>query len=514
VNIPHIKYNLPSRWLWTTVGEIGVIASGGTPSTQNAEYWGDDIAWITPADLSNYRKKYIAKGARNITQAGLDYSAAKLLPKGSILFSSRAPIGYVAIAKNDLATNQGFKNLIPTKSLYSDYVYYYFKTIKPLAEGMASGTTFLELSAAKFSQIPFPLPPLNEQRRIVSKIEELFSELDYAEECLKKAQKQLEIYSQALYKSSFEHRENWNIYKVQYLFELVDGDRGKNYPKQSDYLDDGYCLFLSTKNVRLNYFLFEEKVFISKKKHEALRNGTLQRGNIVMTTRGTLGNVALYDETVPYPIVRINSGMVIMKSKNANNNLKYLSNYLISPFFKEQIKQKQTGTAQPQLPLNILKDFEIAIPFKKEQDKIILELETKISLIKNLSNTIDIGLKKNEVLRSAILRKAFNGELVPQNLADEDARKLLQKILKEKEDYLNVQKEVQKKKPKGRLIMKNSKSIIEILKEANLPIEAEKLWLQSKHVNDIDAFYTELKKIEKKIDIKINRNKSLIGLKK
>jgi type I restriction enzyme, S subunit len=203
MNKNKMPYNLPTEWLWTTVGEIGIITSGGTPSTRNTGFWGNDVAWITPADMSNYKAKYISKGARNITQAGLDYSSAKLLPTGSVLFSSRAPIGYVVIARNELATNQGFKNLIPTRSLYGDYVYYYFKTIKPLAEKMASGTTFLELSAAKFSQIPFPLPPLNEQHRIVAKIEELFSELDHAEEGLKTTQGQLEIYRKVLLKKAF-----------------------------------------------------------------------------------------------------------------------------------------------------------------------------------------------------------------------------------------------------------------------------------------------------------------------
>jgi len=121
-------YKLPEGWTLTTIGEIGIVQSGGTPSTRNKEFWGDEISWITPADLSGYNGKFISKGNRSITKTGLDYSSAKLLPKGTILFSSRAPIGYTVIAKNELATNQGFKNLIPTGSLNSEYVYYYFQS--------------------------------------------------------------------------------------------------------------------------------------------------------------------------------------------------------------------------------------------------------------------------------------------------------------------------------------------------------------------------------------------------
>src|SRR5690606_15054318 len=154
--------------------------------TKEPEFWNGNISWITPADLSDHNEVYISEGKRNISQVGLEYSSAYLLPANSVVFSSRAPIGYVAITKNQLATNQGFKNLIlPTKIVNPKYVYYYLKTVKELAENMASGTTFLELSATKFKQIPFPLAPIEEQNSIVEKIDELFSELDKSNSDLK-----------------------------------------------------------------------------------------------------------------------------------------------------------------------------------------------------------------------------------------------------------------------------------------------------------------------------------------
>jgi len=216
-------YNLPDNWIWTTLGEIGIVTSGGTPSSRQPDFWGGDIAWITPADLSNYKNKYIEQGQRSITKVGLDNSSAKLLPKGTVLFSSRAPIGYTVIAKNEIATNQGFKNLILTKSGCSDYIYYYLQASKQLAESYASGTTFLELSATKFSQIPFPLPPLEEQYRIVAKIEELFSELDKAQENLLNAKKQLEIYKRVILKDAFNNSKNWKNYKLSELYYFIGG---------------------------------------------------------------------------------------------------------------------------------------------------------------------------------------------------------------------------------------------------------------------------------------------------
>ena len=101
-----------SEWKEYRLDEVGDIVSGGTPSTKNEDYYGNEIPWITPKDLSGYYSKYISKGERSITKLGLEKSSAKLLPKGTILFSSRAPIGYVAIAQEDLCTNQGFKNIV------------------------------------------------------------------------------------------------------------------------------------------------------------------------------------------------------------------------------------------------------------------------------------------------------------------------------------------------------------------------------------------------------------------
>ncbi|WP_300791542.1 restriction endonuclease subunit S, partial [Helicobacter sp. UBA3407] len=175
---PLIKEEIPQGWEVKTLGEIGKVVSGGTPSTSNKDNFDGEIAWITPADLSSYKEKYISKGKRNLSEQGLKNSSARLLPPNSILFSSRAPIGYVAIASNALCTNQGFKNLIPNGNVSSEYIYYFLLHSKRLAESVASGTTFKEISAASFSKLPIPLPPLSTQKLIVQILESKFTHLD------------------------------------------------------------------------------------------------------------------------------------------------------------------------------------------------------------------------------------------------------------------------------------------------------------------------------------------------
>ena len=173
-----IPFEIPENWAWCRLGEIGEIISGGTPSISNDNYWNGNISWITPADLSNYKEKYISRGKRNISIEGLENSSAKIICKGSVLFSSRAPIGYVVISEKEVTTNQGFKSISPYIENSEHYIYYFLLAEKENISLKASGTTFKELSGTEFGKIFIPLPPLSEQRRIVGKIEELLALVD------------------------------------------------------------------------------------------------------------------------------------------------------------------------------------------------------------------------------------------------------------------------------------------------------------------------------------------------
>ena len=177
-----IPFSIPENWVWVRLGEIGQIVGGGTPKTTHSEYWDNgDIPWITPADMRNLTSKYIERGTRNITKAGLNSSSAQLLPKNSILFSSRAPIGYVAIARNEIATNQGFKSVAPFKTEMSEYLYFVLLALKPEIEKLGTGTTFKEVSGTVVGNVAIPLPPLAEQQQIVAKLEALLAEIDTLE---------------------------------------------------------------------------------------------------------------------------------------------------------------------------------------------------------------------------------------------------------------------------------------------------------------------------------------------
>ncbi|HON82399.1 MAG TPA: restriction endonuclease subunit S [Methanoregulaceae archaeon] len=177
-----VPYKIPESWIWTRLGNIGQIVGGGTPRTSNSDYYvKDGIPWLTPADLYRLKERFVKRGRRDISEIGLSESSAQLLPKGTVLFSSRAPIGYVAIASNSLATNQGFKSCIPFIMEMSEYIYYFLKAAAIEIDAKASGTTFKEISGQEMKQILIPLPPLAEQQRIVQKVDCLMALCDTLE---------------------------------------------------------------------------------------------------------------------------------------------------------------------------------------------------------------------------------------------------------------------------------------------------------------------------------------------
>ncbi|NCQ71155.1 MAG: restriction endonuclease subunit S [Microcystis aeruginosa L111-01] len=159
---------LPETWILIPLGDCCQIISGSTPKRNKPEYWGGDIPWVTPKDLSKLRTPVLEDAPEKITEAGYKSCSTTLLPQGSILFSSRAPIGYVAIAGRPMCTNQGFKSLVPNEYVHSPYLYWCMRQYASDIEALGSGTTFKEVSKGIVERFKIPLPPLEEQRRIAA----------------------------------------------------------------------------------------------------------------------------------------------------------------------------------------------------------------------------------------------------------------------------------------------------------------------------------------------------------
>jgi type I restriction enzyme S subunit len=174
-DVKELGEGIPKGWELGKIEDVAEVVGGGTPSTKVESFFTNDgIPWLTPRDLSGYHGKFIDRGATDITKEGLNNSSAKLMPRGAILFTSRAPIGYVAIALNEIATNQGFKSLIPKNGMKSEYLYQYVKRITPYIQSISSGSTFSEIAGSSMKNIPIVIP----EKKLIEKFENLMNPFD------------------------------------------------------------------------------------------------------------------------------------------------------------------------------------------------------------------------------------------------------------------------------------------------------------------------------------------------
>ena len=151
--------NADPEWAIGTISDLGTVVGGSTPSKAKPEYYTESgIAWITPKDLSINKSKFVSRGENDITELGLKNSSAAIMPEGTVLFSSRAPIGYIAIAAGEVTTNQGFKSVVPKPEIGTPFVYFFLKNTLPVIEGMASGSTFKEVSGSTMKNVPAVIP--------------------------------------------------------------------------------------------------------------------------------------------------------------------------------------------------------------------------------------------------------------------------------------------------------------------------------------------------------------------
>ena len=236
------------EWKEVTLEEIGTIVGGATPSTKRTSFYDGDIPWLTPKDLSANSNKYIFRGERNITAEGFNSCSCKMLPKGSVLFSSRAPIGYVAIAASEMCTNQGFKSVIPNEDTDSEFLYYLLKYNKDNIVSQGSGTTFAEVSGKTMKGIEVVVPKeVDDQRRIAS----ILSSLDRKIELNNKINVDLEEMAQAIFKNWFVDfepfkdgkfvdselgmiPEGWKVGRLTEIASYMNGLAMQKYPPENN----------------------------------------------------------------------------------------------------------------------------------------------------------------------------------------------------------------------------------------------------------------------------------------
>lgn len=331
------------RMQYKTIGEICTVVSGTTPKSDKAEYWGGNLIWITPAELKE-GNAVIYDSVRHITKAAVKASALKPFPKGTVILSSRASIGKVAIAGTQMYCNQGFKNLICSEVIYNGYLYYYLKAKTAYLNSLGRGATFREISKQIVEKIKIPVPSMQEQHRIADILFKIDALMGKRQQQAEKLDELVKARFVEMFGDPVRNCLHTAARPMTEICQIIDGDRGKNYPKADDFFDKGDCLFLNAKNVTKAGFNFDECMFITKDKDNVLRKGKLQRGDIILTTRGTIGNLAFYTDDVPYSDIRINSGMVILRM-----NREYINPIYFIEQFKMQLENIKRKIAREAL---------------------------------------------------------------------------------------------------------------------------------------------------------------------
>lgn len=443
VNKEEQPYEVPSNWVWTYLGQCTNLRRGASPRPINAYITEDKdgVNWIKIGDTTG--EKYLYKTQQKITKEGAKKSV--YLEKGTLILSNSMSFGKPFILECNGCIHDGWLSVtFYNNNIIKEYMYYSLLASQWYFEQVAVGSAVRNLNIARVASMPFPLPPLAEQQRIVDRIESLFEKLDIAKELAQNALDSFENRKAAILHKAFtgeltakwreENGVSLESWEEKILGEtdlqIIDGDRGKNYPTKDEFLNRGYCLFLNAKNVTKSGFKFEELNFITEEKDRLLKKGKLERFDLVLTTRGTIGNMAYFDEDIPYENMRINSGMVIYRGGKEFYKpfilWLYQSNYII-----HQINTIQTGSAQPQLPIKVMKNLKLIIPSIREQEEIVNILNKLLDSEQQAQELCNV-IEKIDLMKKAILARAFRGELGTNEPEEESAMELLKEVLKKK----------------------------------------------------------------------------------
>lgn len=410
---------IPDDWEVKSLGEVATIVGGGTPSTLNSAYWNGDIQWFTPAELSD-SKKYVSKSERTITERGLKESSAKLLPKGTVLLTTRASIGITAILENPASTNQGFQSLIAKNNCCSEFLYYVIPLIKDEMLSRASGSTFAEISAKKLSTITFQLPPLPEQQRIAKALSDVDALISTTEKLIQKkknikqgamqnlltGKKRLPGFGPQTKSPAYKQTElgsipeDWEVKEFGDYASIVRG--GSPRPIQN---------FLTTNSDGINWIKIgdvkpEDKYIVSTEE-KIIREGKthsreVHKGDFILSNSMSFGR--------PYILQIdgcIHDGWLAIQNYQDTFDTDFLYYLLGSDeIFKQYIEMAAGSSVQN---LNKEKVAKLLVPIfdKKEQTAIASVLSSMDKEIENLNTK----LEKYRNLKTAMMQQLLTGKI-------------------------------------------------------------------------------------------------------
>lgn len=364
---------------------------------------------------------YIFLSSKNVTTQKIDWDNVMFIPEklheelykrvapqiDDILLAKNGTTGVAAIVDRDIVFDiyVSLALIRPnTEIVMPRYLLYAINNpvVKGYFDSSLKGIGVPNLHLKNIRETPIKIYDLETQKAIVEKLDKVCELISLRKQQLAKLDELVKARFVEMFGDPADNVNNLPASPMTAICQIIDGDRGKNYPKQEEFSDSGFCLFLNAKNVTAQGFSFENCTYITEEKDALLRNGKLCRGDVVLTTRGTIGNLAFYDTSVPYENIRINSGMVILRM-----NKQVVSEIFFIEQFKMQLDSIKSriasGSAQPQLPISTMNKIEMILPPIELQNQFAAFVER----VSQQKQTVQQSLEKLELMKKALMQEYF-----------------------------------------------------------------------------------------------------------
>ncbi len=403
-----LNYNIPNDWEVRHLDDFGPIVSGGTPSTAVSEYWNGPIAWCTPTDITRTDGITISETEKSITDAGLKNSAAVVLPTGSLLLCTRATIGDSKINNIPMATNQGFKNIIPYKETCIKYLYYLLQTKKKEMLEKATASTFAEISKSALCEIALQTPKRTEQEKIA----EVLSDIDSLIEKLKKIITKKKNIRQGTMQILVTGKKRLKGFSKDWIkINLSKSSRlkariGWQGLTTAEYLDEGYSYLITGTDFKDGQIYWNGCHYVDYDRYAQDPNIQVSNGDLLLTKDGTIGKVA-YVTGLKRPAT-LNSGVFLVKPVTDAYTAHFMFYVLESSVFKDFLQQLSAGSTINHLYQKDLVKFELFVPPTKEEQEaiagILFDMDSEI-------HKLEEKLSKIQKVKQGMMEELLTGKV-------------------------------------------------------------------------------------------------------
>ena len=403
-----MKMNLPDSWSWKKVRQVAEVVSGATPRRDVPAYWNGDVPWITPKEIGGLEDPIVTRTEECITEEGYQSASCQMLPIGTVLLSSRAPIGHLAITGLPVCTNQGFKNLVPKKGTYSKYLYWAVRARKQDLVDLGRGATFKEVSKAIVEEFELPFPSDEDEQKRIAAV------LDKADALRRKRQEALRLTDDFL-RSTFldlfgdPEKHGWQMETVEdMLAARPNAIRTGPFGSQllhSEFVDSGIAV-LGIDNAVQNEFRWGKPRFISEEKYEQLRRYTVHPGDVIITIMGTVGRCAIVPADIP---TAINTKHLCCLTLDRSKCLpEFLHTYFLThPIARRYLGQSAKGAIMDGLNMGLIKALPVPqVPLHLQQRFSDIAKQVQKTALRSSKAT-----EEAETLFSALQQRAFSGDL-------------------------------------------------------------------------------------------------------